>query len=101
MIKESPLLLLNHLYLPNIIISIEEVEKINKSLELKNSNRNVFILCALNFLVLRILAQIILAIMEQPAKPVSQTKGIVVCVLQDIRVRLVKVVRNMSFNLVY
>ena len=66
--------------------------KKNNSLQLMNYNKNAI------FLVLRMLAQIILAITKRPAKPVSHTKGIVVCVLQDTRVRLAKVVRNMQLQ---
>ena len=61
---------------------------------------SLFFISFLNtdFVLVRMLVPVILAVIKLPVKRVSRTLDIVACVQEDLRVRLVKMVRNVFFK---
>ena len=51
-----------------------------------------------DFVLVRMLVPVTLAVIKLPVKRVSRTLDIVACVQEDLRVRLVKMVRNVFFK---
>ena len=50
------------------------------------------------FVLVRMLVPVTLAVIKLPVKLVSRSLDIVACVQEDLRVRLVKMVRNVFFK---
>ena len=65
-----------------------------------NVGNESFLISFLNtaFVLVRMLVPVTLAVMKLPVKLVSRSLDIVACVQEDLRVRLVKMVRKMFLN---
>ena len=61
---------------------------------------SLFFISFLNtaFVLVRMLVPVTLAVIKLPVKRVSRTLDIVACVQEDLRVRLVKMVRKIFFK---
>ena len=61
---------------------------------------SLFFISFLNtdFVLVRMLVPVTLVVIKLPVKRVSRTLDIVACVQEDLRVRLVKMVRNVFFK---
>ena len=61
---------------------------------------SLFFISFLNtaFVLVRMLVPVTLAVIKLPVKRVSRTLDIVACVQEDLRVRLVKMVRKIFLN---
>ena len=64
-----------------------------------NVGNESFLISFLNtaFVLVRMLVPVTLAVIKLPVKLVSRSLDIVACVQEDLRVRLVKMVRNVFF----
>ena len=65
-----------------------------------NVGNESFLISFLNtaFVLVRMLVPVTLAVIKLPVKLVSRSLDIVACVQEDLRVRLVKMVRKMFLN---
>ena len=65
-----------------------------------NVGNESFLISFLNtaFVLVRMLVPVTLAVIKLPVKLVSRTLDIVACVQEDLRVRLVKMVRKIFLN---
>ena len=65
-----------------------------------NVGNESFLISFLNtaFVLVRMLVPVTLAVIKLPVKLVSRSLDIVACVQEDLRVRLVKMVRNVFFK---